>query len=182
MEFRIRKATLDDADSIARVHVESWQTTYAGIVPQPYLDSLSREARAQNWRQHLAAADPLILVAEGEPGVFGFACGGKQRDPTLVYDGELYAIYLLRTAQRQGIGRALARAVAEDLRSRNCRSMIVWVLKLNPAVAFYKALGGVHVAEKPIEIGGTRLIEVAFGWSSLAALAPDASGAIAASD
>ena len=178
MEFRIRKATLDDADSIARVHVESWQTTYAGVIPQAYLDSLSIDARAQNWRQHLTAADPLMVVAEDASQVFGFACGGKQRDPSFAYDGELYAIYLLRAWQRQGIGRALARAVALDLQSRSFRSMIVWVLQRNPAVSFYKALGGVRVGEKPIEIGGARLTEVAFGWPSLAALAPDSTGAV----
>jgi ribosomal protein S18 acetylase RimI-like enzyme len=179
MEFRIRKASHDDADSIAHVHVESWRTTYAGIVPQPYLDSLSKEARAQNWREHLAAPDPLIFVAESAHGVFGFACGGKQRDPTLAYDGELYAIYLLRASQRQGIGRALTRAVAGGLRSRSYRSMIVWVLEQNPAVRFYKALGGAPVAEKPIEIAGVQLTEVALGWPSLAALAPDANDSLA---
>jgi ribosomal protein S18 acetylase RimI-like enzyme len=178
MEFRIRKATLGDADSIARVHVESWNTTYSGIVSQSYLDSLSVDARAQNWRLHLAVPDPLILVAENASGVFGFACGGKQRDPSLAFDGELYAIYLLRASQRQGIGRALTRAIVHELHGRNFRSMIVWVLEQNPAVSFYKALGGIHVGEKPIEIGGARLTEVAFGWPSLATLPPDASGTI----
>jgi GNAT superfamily N-acetyltransferase len=176
MEFRIRKATLDDADSIARVHVESWRTTYAGIVPRAYLDSLSIDTRTQTWRMHLAAPDPLIFAAESASQIIGFACGGKQRDPSLAFDGELYAIYLLHTWQRQGIGRALTHAIARELHVRSFRSMIVWVLERNPAVSFYQALGGSPAGEKPIDIGGARLTEVAFGWPSLRTLTLDAGG------
>lgn len=30
----IRKAKLDDATGIAKVHVDSWRTTYKGIIPE----------------------------------------------------------------------------------------------------------------------------------------------------
>jgi GNAT superfamily N-acetyltransferase len=171
MEYRIRPATVDDADEIARVHVESWRTTYAGIVSQAYLDALSVDARAQNWRSHLASVDPVIFVAEQASGLFGFACGGKQRDESLGCDGELYAIYLMQPAQGQGIGRALAHAVTQGLRDRSFKSMLVWVLEQNPAVAFYKALGGIRIAQKPIEIAGAEFVELAFAWPDLASLA-----------
>lgn len=36
----IRKAVLTDAEGIAKVHVDSWKTTYANIVPDEYLDNL----------------------------------------------------------------------------------------------------------------------------------------------
>lgn len=39
----IREAKAIDATSIARVDVDSWQTTYTGIVPQDYLNSRSYE-------------------------------------------------------------------------------------------------------------------------------------------
>ena len=35
----IREANLADAMAIAMVQVDSWRTTYAGIVPQEYLDA-----------------------------------------------------------------------------------------------------------------------------------------------
>jgi len=46
----------------------------------------------------------------------------------------------------------------------------VWVLKKNPAVAFYSRLGGSQIAEKRIDIGGLELEEIALGWSSLKTL------------
>jgi hypothetical protein len=42
----VREAGIDDAGAGARVHVESWQTTYAGIVPAECLTRLSYRPRA----------------------------------------------------------------------------------------------------------------------------------------
>lgn len=47
-------------------------------------------------------------------------------------------------------------------------SMRVWVLAGNPAEKFYRSLGGVNVAQKPIEIGGAEYQEIAYGWQDLA--------------
>lgn len=172
MEFRIRKALPADGRVIAHVQVATWRTTYPGIVPDEFLASLSVEERAKNWSELLANAsdDPPAFVAEDDQRVFGFVSGGRLRQPISEYDGELYAIYLLREHQRSGIGRALVQTLADALRARNMRSMAVWVLEQNPAVAFYKALGGVLIAHQTIEISGVSLPEIAFGWPDLKAL------------
>lgn len=39
--MHIRKAAVEDAAAIAKVHVDSWRTTYKGIMPSDYLNSLS---------------------------------------------------------------------------------------------------------------------------------------------
>ena len=36
----IRPAEIDDAAAIARVHVDTWRSTYAGIIPQHYLGDI----------------------------------------------------------------------------------------------------------------------------------------------
>lgn len=165
MNFTIRPARLADAGGIARVHVESWKTTYRGIVPETYLASLDAEQRAEQWKEWLIAGTSLILVAEDATGVFAFAAGGKLREAIDTFDAELYAIYLLDRQHKKGVGRALAGRLAQALRANGFRSMVVWVLERNRAVGFYQRLGGSRVAQKEIEIGGVRLIEVAFGWA-----------------
>ena len=45
----IRDAELRDARGIAEVHVRSWQTAYAGIVPDEDLAQLSVDERGQFW-------------------------------------------------------------------------------------------------------------------------------------
>jgi hypothetical protein len=37
----IRPATPADSSAIARVHIDCWRTTYAGLVPAEYLARLS---------------------------------------------------------------------------------------------------------------------------------------------
>jgi hypothetical protein len=53
----IRDALQTDAAGIARVHVNSWRSTYRGIVPDQFLDSLSLERREQYW--HDLLSDPV---------------------------------------------------------------------------------------------------------------------------
>jgi hypothetical protein len=50
----IREAKITDAAAIAKVHVDSWRTTYVGIVPTAYLAGLSHEQRAEEWRRTLS--------------------------------------------------------------------------------------------------------------------------------
>jgi GNAT superfamily N-acetyltransferase len=166
----IRAATPDDAYAIAAVHVAAWRETYRGIVPDDYLGSLSVERRERMWSQILSdpTATTGVFVAGDDAGrVVGFASGGPRNAPGPAYapyTGDLYAIYLLREAQGQGVGAALLRAVATWLADHDMRSMLVWVLAENPSRGFYAARGGAPVGEEEIEIGGKRLVEIAYGW------------------
>jgi ribosomal protein S18 acetylase RimI-like enzyme len=167
MNLTIRKADIEDAAAIAHVHVESWKTTYAGIVSDDFLASLNKEVRTQSWQEQILTANISILVAEDETGIFGFAAGGKIREKLDDYDAELYAIYLLRERQKQGAGRTLCLTLASALQTKGFTSMIVWVLEQNPSVSFYQRLGAVQIARKVINIGGADLQELALGWPSL---------------
>lgn len=170
MSIRIREAGAKDAEAIARVHVASWKTTYPGIVPQAHLDGLRLENGIAGWRERLAEGGPLTLVAEDEAGVFGFASGGSMLHPVDGFDGEMAAIYLVASHQGRGAGAELVREIARRLRDQGFRSMVVWVLRDNPACGFYARMGGVRVAEQMIEIGGAALTEVAFGWRQIETL------------
>jgi hypothetical protein len=66
----IRTAHVDDAAAIATVHVESWRTTYKGIVPDDFLARLSYERRGQLWRQVLTepGSASFVYVADDGPG------------------------------------------------------------------------------------------------------------------
>jgi ribosomal protein S18 acetylase RimI-like enzyme len=170
MSFVIRRAGLDDAHAIATVQVESWKTTYRGIVPDEFLNDMTVDGRASAWATQWGGEDALIFVAEDAEGVFGFVCGGPLREACKEYDAELYAIYLLQARQRAGVGREMTRRLMEELGRRRFRSMLVWVLEENPARAFYERLGGVVEARKTITLGGKELQELAYGWMTLARL------------
>ncbi|MBC7929127.1 MAG: GNAT family N-acetyltransferase [Rubrivivax sp.] len=168
----IREATPDDAESIARVHIESSRATYSGIVPDRAQDAMTYEKRLDNWSKTLEGGDEFVYVAETKDGeVVGFASGGPRREGDDVYDGELYTVYLLPEHGRRGTGRRLMLAVVETLQSLGLRALMLWVLDANPACRFYEALGGVRVREEEIERGGRALKKVAYAWTDLSALA-----------
>jgi GNAT superfamily N-acetyltransferase len=167
MNFTLRPATPGDAMAIAQAHLESWKTTYPGIIPQAYIDALNVENGVRNWQQRLEENSRHIFVAEDESGIFGFICGGPIREPIPGYDSELDAIYLLQRHQRGGAGRALVLMLAGALRAQGLTSMIVWALEANSAVQFYQRLGAVPVIRKTVNIGGADLADLALGWSTL---------------
>ena len=75
-----------------------------------------------------------------------------------------YAVYIKKNFHRKGIGRQLFLTLIKRLLNDNISSLLVWVLKENPACLFYRALGGKEISTREIEIGGKKLIELAFGW------------------
>ncbi|MEM8779427.1 MAG: GNAT family N-acetyltransferase [Cyanobacteria bacterium P01_G01_bin.49] len=170
----IREAMYDDVPDIARVHVDTWQKTYRGIMPDEYLRNLSYQKRENSWGQIFRKASEkgyFIYVAQDELGkVVGFANGGLEREGNLTYRGELNAIYILKNYQRKGIGRCLFQTSVEKLHRTGIDSILVWVLAKNPACQFYEALGGQRIDEKQIARGGTKLTEVAYGWLNTASV------------
>lgn len=170
----MRAATYSDIPAIAQIHVDTWRSTYAGIVSDEVLANLSYEQRSQSWQRIFDSAgetDGFTFLAENEAGqIVGFADGGRERTGNLTYRGELNAIYILKSQQQQGIGRKLVGQTAQKLNQLEIRSMLTWVLEANPACDFYAALGGRKVQQKEIVIGGSKLTEVAYGWADISAL------------
>jgi ribosomal protein S18 acetylase RimI-like enzyme len=164
----VRTAGIDDAAEIAKVHVASWRSTYRGLMPSDFLESLSEARYEERWRRAITDRSSAVYVAEDDHHVVAFASGGRERAGEDGFSGELYAIYVLSEAQRRGHGRGLVRAVTAGLRQMGLADMIVWVLRDNSAARrFYERLGGVYVREQPITIGSVVLREVAYGWRSL---------------
>lgn len=168
---RIRVARLEDASTITHVHIESWRTTYKGIVPDDFLAALSYEQRTKTWKQRLRTSDPHIFMyvaVDEQEQVVGFVNGGKpQQADESEYSGELYAIYLLKEYQELGLGRMLVQKLAESMRHAGMDTMFLWVVKDNPACYFYESLGGQLIRVQPITIGGVALEEVAYGWKDI---------------
>ena len=171
----IRKATLADAAEIATVGMVIWNETYRGIVPDSHLDSMNLAERTQ-WTEAFLK-DPNVdfytVVAEQAGEIVGYAAGGPNRSSGADYQGELYTLYLLRKAHKQGIGRQLVQSVAQGLAERGYSNMRVNVLADNPARAFYERLGAVSVATGSFIVDGVELKEMAYGWPDLRVLLPE---------
>lgn len=174
--MHIREARLEDAAAIAKVHVDSWQTTYRGLLPDDYLEKRSYKKRKNNWQNKLsinqkAKANDVTYVAENTAlEIVGFINGGLARDNLATYEGEIYALYILEAYQRRGIGRSLLQVIASRLSQSGLTSIMIWVLEGNPASQFYQALNGRRIDRKLIKINGVEVAEIAYGWNDTQAL------------
>jgi len=142
--MQIRQAKVKDSAGLARVQVDSYQTAYAGLLPQPYLDRFTCTEQEQDWRDLLSCElNDIVYVAETDAGeIVGYALGRPGVSDVSPYDGELVALHVRRSHQRRGIGRRLVAAIAAQLQRRGCTSLMLWVLGENSSRLFYERLGG----------------------------------------
>jgi ribosomal protein S18 acetylase RimI-like enzyme len=138
----IRFACINDATAIARVHVQSWQEAYKGLMPEHFLTNLSVEHRKEQWKRSLES-DQIILICEAQNEIIGFASAGRSRDKDLPpHAAELYTIYLLANHWGKGCGKALYQDIVELLKARGFKELSLWVLDTNTrAQSFYKVMG-----------------------------------------
>lgn len=165
----IRAATMDEAETLADLHVRCWRETYAGIMPASYLDNLKAEDRVEMWRERLAMPDRFIRVAGAQP--CGFVISGPRRASMPDHaDGEIYSIYLLQSAQGQGLGKDLFAAAQRDWLDRSGQALQLSVAAANAgARGFYERMGGVVVGEGSFQAECQKVPEVIyrFPWSAM---------------
>lgn len=169
----IRPAGPDDVMMIASVIVETWRSTFRGLISDAFLDAMSIEEQALRHARRMRVADVFHLVAVDMSSnrVIGFANYGKARSMPPRFDRELYALYILKEFQGTGIGSALVRSVAAHCREMRAASLFAWVLSSNPNRAFYERLGAVAVGQGQVSLGGENHDQTAYRWDNLAKLA-----------
>lgn len=155
--YTIRRPVMADAEAIARVHVSSWQTSYPGIVPDAYLESLTVERRLDLRRQIIAAGQGVHLVAtdDASGAIVGFLDAGAARDRDGAAHAELYAIYVLEQHKRAGLGRQLFQRGVDELKQAGFASMHLWAVAENHSAGrFYETMGGLICGTASEDIGG----------------------------
>jgi GNAT superfamily N-acetyltransferase len=106
----IRRATVGDADAIAAVGVRAFRRAYVDILEPQYLDELDPSDWAREWRDALEDGSRVVLVAEVEGRIVGYA--------SVRGDGDLRTLYVDPVAQGAGIGtQLLAEAEAAGART-----------------------------------------------------------------
>ena len=166
-EITIRPARPTDAGAIARLDVETWRTTYAGVLSTPYLVGLSERRREAGWRHAITAEPRDVRVAvDAEASILGFgSCGPSRGDGR--FAGEVFTLYVAPDWQNRGIGRRLLVALFRRLVAAGRNSALIWVLRDNPSRFFYQRLGGRLVIGRALPVAGAMVEAVGYGWPDL---------------
>lgn len=168
--MKIRKATIEDTKGIAIVQVDTWETTYRGTVPDEFLEQMTYESRELKWKEIIT--NQFVYVAETSDGqIIGYSNGSIERSGKYPkYNGELYAIYILKSYQRIGIGRELLKSIVKEFMNTNIISMSVLVMENNDSRSFYESLGGLKIGRDKLEISGKEFNLIVYGWEDIRSL------------
>lgn len=149
---------------MARIRVESWRATYAGVVPNSILDRLDVSRNRAFFARRVAEAAPAgSLVAEVGGAVVGYALFAPARDEDAAGCGEIEAIYVQPGSLGTGVGTALMEAAIARLRTASV-VIVLWVLTDNrPARRFYEHLGfAADGASRMLDFDGTPVEEIRY--------------------
>ena len=158
----IRTMEIEDAEAVTDILIDSWQTSYRGIVSNEYLDNMDKGILADRRRKQYR--DYIVAVSEGRiVGYCWYVNDNSFTKDVLEIDSEVIALYVDPKLKRQGLGRRLFSYVIDDLKKQGRKNMIIWCLKENyPSRKFYEKMGGMIIGEHMTNIGYKDYEEVGF--------------------
>lgn len=163
--IKIRNATLADIESVAKLHVDSWHETYAGIISQDYLDNMKNnlEKRIQRMKNEFNLRTMIVVTLNDEIVGFSEFVFSNEFSKDLDIDCELCGLYIKNGYKHLGLGSIVFEYVKNLFKEKNKKKMGLWCVKENePAISFYKKKGGSFTKEKTFTIADKEYSEIAF--------------------
>ena len=140
----LRRASSADATAVARIHVESWNVAYRGIMPDDVIARTDLAYRTRFWAERIADRDWPVFVIEEQGECVAFCQMIPTRDPDDDPEdvGHITSLHVVPWLRGQGHGRALMDHVLAEFRERGFTAVTLWVLEENRAARkFYEQYG-----------------------------------------
>jgi GNAT superfamily N-acetyltransferase len=146
-EWTIRRPVLDDAESLAALHVDVWQHAYRGLIEQPLLNDLDVDSRIARWQHAVADCTSdgaeCLLAAYVEDTPIGIIQVGPAEHGDAPRPTELRSLNVAPSWHGKRVAHELVRRALSDA------DAYLWVLRGNDrAIAFYRKLGFVFDGTK----------------------------------
>ncbi|GFP75435.1 GNAT family N-acetyltransferase [Clostridium fungisolvens] len=147
MSRSIRYASMKDSDILGKVHSESSQAAFKGIIPDDVLNEVfSIERRTKRFVSELEEGSPrtAIIFEDNEPaGILSFAkCRYGSNDNSWI---EIWRVYLTPRYWGSGVAKELIEWGINEIQKENFVNIELWVLEENiRARHFYEKMGFKH--------------------------------------
>ena len=161
----IRDATVNDIEEVAKLHVDSWYETYAGIISQSYLETIKKNLnkRIERMKHEFNLRHMTVAVLNDEIVGFLEFVLSNEFSKDLEIDCELCGLYIKNGYKNQGLGSKMFEYVIKLFQANSKKRMGLWCVKENiPAISFYEKKGGILTKEKTFTIENQQYSEVAF--------------------
>ena len=172
MTYRIRPSLVSDTETLGRVAAQAWQESYAAIMPsQVMAKAATVERRTEIRRGFFEKTTPdwahfLVETEEGE--IVGFCDCGPADELKNFAPAEIFTIYLLQSAQGQGLGKQMLLMMLKHLAKRGFGKVVLEADDLNEkAKQFYEKMGGKKVKDIEKIFAATSLPMAVYMWSDL---------------
>lgn len=164
LSVEVRRAEPRDARAVSDVHRQSWLHAYGGLIPHKALQ-IMLDRRGEDWWRRAAKGPSTLLVVDIGGRIVGYATIGLNRVPALKREGEIYELYLLPEFQGTGLGGYMFRECRAILSGLGFVGLAAWCLEDSAhAVTFFRATGGMDVAEGMEDFGAVSLKKLGFVW------------------
>ena len=145
--MRFRKAKPHEAEAIAHLHAESWQTAYKGILTDAFLDNDVFNNRLKVWTERFQKREKnrFICVVVEKKVLKGFVCVYGNDDAK--WGALIDNLHVLPHFKGQGIGKRLMQEAAKWVFEKYKKNDFhLWVYEENHASrGFYERMGGENV-------------------------------------
>lgn len=157
-----------DTGAISRVYIDTWRSTYAGILPDHVLVGMKIDSCSNSFARAIKTRNELVMVADHpDQGIVAMGSAGRNRYSRETYAGEVYTLYVHPDSQNEGIGEILMAHLFRELTKSGINSAVIWVLAANPSRFFYERMGGERAGMREETLWGSKLQELAYGWTDL---------------
>ena len=143
MNYKIRLATIDDCEALARLKHDVWKTTYTGIYDDKKINEFDYEKHKGKFMTIVNKPDVYLYVVEDNGKLIGYMDYGVPFRPLGDYEQEIGLLYVSKEYQGKGIGRELFNLAYNKIKEAGYKEFFISCNKYNyPAQKFYEKMGG----------------------------------------
>ena len=158
LNFRIRKAAVEDAVDVAALAERTFRNTFSAENTPEDMDEHCRKAYSTEIQSaELASSDVVTLVCEGpDRTLIAYAQLRSGAPPRIASPAplELWRFYVDHAHHGQGVAQQLMATTIETAIARGARTLWLGVWERNPrAQAFYRKIGFVDVGAHTFVVG-----------------------------
>jgi GNAT superfamily N-acetyltransferase len=169
----LRAVTAPDADTVARLHAESWRDAYRGILADAYLDGDILGERQAHWRARFdhPLPDQFGFLAFRDAIPVGFAFAFPHDDAR--WGTHLDNLHVQPGLRGSGIGSRLLHAVTSHVLTHHAgEGLYLWVYELNTRTrVYYERLGAQRIERSVIPApGGGTVAHWLYAWPNVEVL------------